>query len=169
MQIYFMRHGLAADKKLPIYLNNDAERPLTEEGIKKSIIVAKGLKKIVKNFDIIFTSPLKRALQTASIVAEEFNLKTKIKVINELLPGTNQDDFIKLLINLKEFKKVLFVGHEPDLSEKLSNLLNTDPKIFKLKKSCVCRIDIKIMQNKIKSKIIWIIQPSQFKALRRKK
>ncbi len=62
MKLYLMRHGLAIERGT---FGEDRERPLTSEGIKKTQRVVKQFHKLGLNFDLIVTSPLVRAQQTA--------------------------------------------------------------------------------------------------------
>src|SRR5262245_25003779 len=68
-ELYFFRHGIALDREDPS-VTDDALRPLTEDGLRKTRSAAEGLKRMEIAFDRIFTSPWLRAVQTASILSE---------------------------------------------------------------------------------------------------
>uniref|UniRef100_A0ACD5GP52 Phosphohistidine phosphatase SixA n=1 Tax=Desertifilum tharense IPPAS B-1220 TaxID=1781255 RepID=A0ACD5GP52_9CYAN len=68
MELYLIRHGIAADREA---YERDRDRPLTEEGRKKTQKVAKRLRSLDLNFDLILTSPLIRARQTAEILLSQ--------------------------------------------------------------------------------------------------
>jgi phosphohistidine phosphatase len=67
VSIYFIRHGIAADRA---DYANDGDRPLTEEGRKKTKKIAQRLQDLGLQFNLIQHSPLVRAQQTAAIFAE---------------------------------------------------------------------------------------------------
>ena len=77
-----MRHGYAG-KRLsnPI---RDRKRSLTSQGLKEVRAISKSLKLLNVKFDTIFSSPLTRALQTATVVANRYKLKNKI-ISNKLM------------------------------------------------------------------------------------
>src|ERR1700687_3575860 len=74
MELYFMRHGIAADRGDPDF-PDDRERPLTGEGKKKVRGISSGMKSLGLSFDLIFTSPYPRASETAAIVAKVFGMQ----------------------------------------------------------------------------------------------
>ena len=81
-----MRHGIAADLGEGGVLK-DADRPLTLEGRAKLKLAAQGLRELGVKFNVIFTSPLLRARQTAEVVAEILDLPHKVKILDSLAPG----------------------------------------------------------------------------------
>src|SRR6187431_140280 len=82
MQLYFLRHGEA---DWPGWTKPDDERPLTDFGKKEVRQVGKFLVRLKVNPDLVVSSPLPRALQTAEIAAEQ--LKTKLRQDEALEPG----------------------------------------------------------------------------------
>src|SRR5678815_3043260 len=82
MQLYFLRHGEA---DWPGWTKPDDERPLTDFGKKEVRQVAKFLNRLKVKPNLIVTSPLPRALQTAEVAAEQ--LKTKLRQDEALEPG----------------------------------------------------------------------------------
>ncbi|NEO26328.1 MAG: phosphohistidine phosphatase SixA [Kamptonema sp. SIO4C4] len=67
MEVYLIRHGIAGDRN---DYPTDEERPLTDKGKSKTRKVAQRLKTLGLQFDLILTSPLRRAQQTATILQE---------------------------------------------------------------------------------------------------
>ena len=76
MKLYFLRHGEAKDKDIGM---EDSDRPLTSFGAAMISNVGRSLKKELDTLDLILTSPLLRAVQTADIVGNIFGAKEKIK------------------------------------------------------------------------------------------
>src|SRR5438876_1221851 len=84
MNLYFLRHAIAADKAS--WKGSDADRPLTKEGMRKMKKGAKGIRRLDLPIDWILTSPYRRAYDTAAIVAKELKLKKSLKVSRMLTP-----------------------------------------------------------------------------------
>jgi len=109
-QVYLIRHGIAIDRALS---EEDETRPLTEKGRKKTEKVAKKLKEMGISFEIILTSPLLRAKQTADILEKE-GLTTTLETFSPLAPNGNIQDWLNWWEeNTPE--TVALVGHEPNL------------------------------------------------------
>jgi Phosphohistidine phosphatase SixA len=82
MELYFLRHGEA---DWPEWKKSDDERPLTKSGKKEMRDVAKFLDRLKVRPNLIVTSPLPRAAQTAEIAADY--LKAKLRKDELLAPG----------------------------------------------------------------------------------
>src|SRR5215471_16942710 len=108
MQLYFLRHGEA---DWPDWNKPDDERPLTDFGKKEVRRVTKFLDRLKVEPDLIVTSPLPRASQTAEIVAAE--LKTKLRADEALVPGFGIDE-LRTVLKRHGSKILMLVGHEPD-------------------------------------------------------
>src|SRR5436190_1246413 len=72
MQLLIVRHGIAEERETWAPRNDDL-RPLTEEGKKKMKEAAKGLHALVPKLEVLASSPLTRAVQTATILAKEYD------------------------------------------------------------------------------------------------
>jgi len=125
MILYFLRHGDAAnDANMP-----DSERPLTERGMQQAALVGTFLRRTGDPIDVILSSPLKRAVQTASIV--QSGIAGPEPTATELL--VNGNDLHELIEHLNSLgaSSALLVGHAPHLSDTISLLLggNTDSEI----------------------------------------
>jgi phosphohistidine phosphatase len=73
MKLYILRHGEAAEHSDPRF-KNDADRPLTPNGIRRTKQLAHSLRQLEVSFDVIFSSPLVRARETAEIVERGLRL-----------------------------------------------------------------------------------------------
>ena len=82
MDLFILRHGEAAESSSS--LAGDKKRPLTSSGKLEVSEIAKALKIIGLKFDLVITSPLKRAYDTATIVSEVLKLGNKVQVWKEL-------------------------------------------------------------------------------------
>jgi len=81
-----MRHGIAAELGEGGVIS-DSERPLTPEGRARLEQAATGLRRLNPKYNLIFTSSLLRARQTAEVVAVAFDMQNKVKVLESLAPG----------------------------------------------------------------------------------
>jgi len=124
MDIFILRHGEAGKK--PTTGNKDSERPLTVVGQKEVADIAKSLKGLGIKFDLILSSPLKRAHQTAAILTKIFKNEKKMEDWNELKPEGNRIDLYRKLSSsqFKQYSSVLIVGHEPYLSDMISDMIS---------------------------------------------
>jgi phosphohistidine phosphatase len=122
VKLYVMRHGPAeedADSGI------DGDRALTAAGRQRVVIVAKALVEAGEEPIALITSPLVRAVQTAEIVAIETRLGDRggtVRVRHEMAPGGNGEQFARGLATAGR-KRVMLVGHEPDLSSLVTTLL----------------------------------------------
>ena len=165
--IYFMRHGLAVKKTNIIY--DDKDRPLTEDGIQKIIRETKGLIRMGLDIDLIISSPLKRAMETAIIVASGLRMENKIEILEELSPDTSFNKFMKALEKYENKNKILLVGHEPHLSVTISMILGLKNPCIILKKGSICRIDSHTIPPDETANIVWLMQPKGLRLLGGKK
>lgn len=163
MQVYFLRHAIAVARGTPGYPNDD--RPLTEEGIQKMTECAHGIREITEGFDVIISSPLIRALDTAKITAEATDYSKQIVTTEYLLPGSPQRNLLKFLTGYKHNQKILLVGHEPHLGYLASILIGTSESVIEFKKGGICRIDIDGMPPVKPGKLIYLLQPKELRAI----
>src|ERR1051326_8994399 len=119
MEIYVLRHGIAVDRGTKGY-SNDSKRPLTEEGEQKMHEIAAAMLEMGLQFDLILSSTLVRAQQTAKIVADQ--LGEEVTTTDLLSPDAKALELIAE-INDEKPHQVLLVGHEPDLSQLISVLI----------------------------------------------
>lgn len=116
MNLYFLRHAVAADKTE--WKGSDSDRPLTREGMRKMRKGAKGLSRLDLEIDWILTSPYRRAYDTAMIAAKELRLKKKLRVWKSLAPDGDPKILTRhLALDFRTWESVLVVGHEPYLGQ----------------------------------------------------
>jgi len=143
MELFVLRHGLAADKSDRRY-PDDRDRPLTLPGQKRTLSVARRFKALEWSFDLILTSPLLRARQTAEITASVLGCKSKLRVSTYLAPGGDKRKLVQELHNTRPRpRRPLLVGHEPYLSELIAILLTGKAELpFELKKGGICKLEV---------------------------
>jgi phosphohistidine phosphatase len=121
MNLYILRHASAGTRRTNPLL--DLKRPLDKEGKKHSLQLAHILNALNIQFDLIVSSPLKRCLQTASLIGTETGYESEILHSNALAPEATLKDFHKLLHEFHNRENLLVVGHNPNLSLFLGSLL----------------------------------------------
>jgi len=165
MELYFMRHGIAAPEDSP-GVDSDGERPLTPKGIKRMRKAAKGLLSLRVSFDRILTSPLLRARQTAQVVTEVLGAEERLQEIPELAPERSVQELVARLADYGEEKRILLVGHQPLLGETASFLLSRS-KItgIPLKEGGLCCIEIDDLRSDTVAVLHWMLSPKQLQLL----
>ena len=120
MYLYLIRHGIAEDPDplVPNSISSDEIRPLTKIGRKKITQVAAKLQKLELTFDLIITSPLVRAHQTAEILINQ-QLSPNLEVSQDLKPSGNLPAWLTSwnARAMDRATRLVLVGHEPNLSE----------------------------------------------------
>jgi phosphohistidine phosphatase len=144
MQLLVVRHAIAEDKEAFAKTGRpDTERPLTRRGRKIMATVASGLRREVKSIDVIATSPLVRAAQTAAIVAKEFD-EMPVDTVSALTPENAPRAFAAWLATQQRVEVVAIVGHEPHLGVLVTWLLSgltTSHVEFEKGGACLLEID----------------------------
>lgn len=121
MNLYILRHASAGTSRTNPLL--DAKRPIDREGKQHCQQLAYVLNALKINFDLVLSSPLKRALQTAQLVATETGYEAKIQLAPSLAPDATFAQFSRLLDEHRDREEVLVVGHNPNLQGFLGALL----------------------------------------------
>ena len=141
MQLYLICHGIAAERG-PNY-PDDRQRPLTKAGEARMRLEADALGVLDIAFDLILTSPLLRATQTAAIVAAGSETRTATSVTESEVLACNgtPDDVWALLAEHADSGAIALVGHEPNLGDLVGTLIGAGTPM-RFKKGAICRIDV---------------------------
>ena len=150
----------AASNRIP----ND-DRPLTEEGIEKISKAARGIIRVVDEVDIILTSPMVRAADTAKIVAEALNAESKLQVCHELAPGSSLKNLLTYLTKFKKLRSIMIVGHEPDLTYFASALLGKKSSVIEFKKGSLCCIELTTIPSRRDGVLLWHCTSKQLRLM----
>jgi phosphohistidine phosphatase len=114
-RLYFLRHGIASDFAEDGSFS-DERRPLTDVGRHRTSLVARSLKKMDAEVDVIFHSPYLRAQETAQIAAHELGVDNLVET-ETLFPSGSSLDLERLLSEEREVgQNVMLVGHQPNMS-----------------------------------------------------
>lgn len=163
-ELYLIRHGVAEERgdAWP----DDSKRPLTEEGMSRMRKAARGLSRLGILFDIVLTSPLVRARQTAEIVAGGLAPRPTLANIDALAPGGG---FAALMTELEKHARkprIALVGHEPDIGELGARLIGSRRSI-EFKKGAICRVDIDDLPPAGPGDLRWMLTPRILRALKK--
>jgi len=141
MDIYFLRHANAGEPKLNPA--KDDERPLDKLGIEQSHDVGRALAALDVNPDVIISSPLRRATQTAAVVANELGHEEKVVVEAALRPEATYESFQELLRRHGRKDAILVVGHNPSITAFLNKLVfpGATHYALELKKGAVAKVE----------------------------
>lgn len=122
MRLFILRHGIAED---PAATLSDAERPLSERGVRKTRRALHGARRLKMRPDWIITSPLLRAIQTAQLAAEALEIPAeRLRESSLLEPEADPTAFARHeLAPLEHDAACLIVGHEPHLGRMCSWLM----------------------------------------------
>jgi phosphohistidine phosphatase len=158
-ELIIMRHGIAVDRGTAGYAD-DTKRPLTPEGQNKTRQVAKGLVRLGVEVDWIVSSPLVRAVETARLVSEELEKKVPIDLCDALAPGGSAEALIAFLAKQGSRRRVMVVGHEPDLSDLAARLMGAGRHAnLTFKKGGCCLIRFSELPPKSAGQLAWWLTP----------
>ncbi len=160
MNIYFLRHASAGTRRPnPVV---DARRPLDKEGKQQCILLGSYLNSLKVQFDLIVSSPLKRARQTASFVGTEVGYEAEILVADALAPAANLRQFEDFLLRLEEPEEgqpepenVLLVGHNPNLAAFLGAACANGKANLRMRKGALARVDM----TRRPGTLHWLVDP----------
>jgi phosphohistidine phosphatase len=154
MICYLLRHGIAEDAAE--WSGSDFDRPLTDEGRKKMAREAKAIADLSLDLDVIVTSPLVRAKQTAEYVADALKMTKKLVDDVRVGPGFSAARLADILEEHRSSNAVMLVGHEPSMSAVTSELIGGARIQFK-KGSLAC---IEISNNSpLTGELVWLASP----------
>jgi len=142
MILYLVRHASAGQRKSSDL--QDQRRPLDDDGIQQCREMGRALAAFNLDVEAIYSSPLKRATQTASLLANEMGHEGKVQLTPALLPEASFADFQRLLDKNLRLESMMVVGHNPSLSA-FTSLLLSDGAIesaVDLKKGATAKLEI---------------------------
>jgi phosphohistidine phosphatase len=160
MKLYLIRHAIAVPRDTPEMRDDD--RPLTEEGILKMRQAAAGLRSLDYVPELILSSPLLRARQTADILIEALGKGIEIKIFKALAPnGARRDLFQSVAAYGNRLKRLMLVGHQPSLGEIAGEILWGSPEHFvELKKGGACVIELDRIGDPPQGSMVSLLTPS---------
>lgn len=139
MELYLLRHGIAEEGKPG---GKDADRALTEDGIKRLRATLKRAREADFAPTLILSSPYLRAVQTARVAKEVLGYEGKIIESRAFTPGASPEDAWDEIKNYSGEAQVLVSSHEPLMSSLTAHLLNSPSLSIDFKKGAIARIDL---------------------------
>lgn len=163
-EIYVIRHGLAEERgdAFP----DDAKRPLSEDGISGMRKSARGLARLGVTIDVVLTSALVRAKQTAELVAGGLNPRPPVSTVESLAPGGTYQEIVADLEKQSRRKRIALVGHEPGIGEFAARLIGSRHPIA-FKKGAVCRIDLDSLPPSGPGDLRWMLTPKILRSIKK--
>src|SRR6202521_5472554 len=161
MILYFLRHASAGE---PVSNpKKDEKRALDETGIEQCGIVGRALAALDVQVDVIISSPLKRAAQTASLVGNEISYEGKLQLEDALRPGASFADFRRLIEKYFNQEAIMVVGHNPNLSEFLGRSISETgcEAGTELKKGAVAKVEM----GRNSALLHWSVTPKVLRSL----
>jgi phosphohistidine phosphatase len=161
VNIYILRHASAGVQRANPLL--DKKRPLDKQGKQHCLHLAHVLNAMKIQFDFIVSSPLKRCMQTASLVGTETGYEAKILASAALAPDASFAKFQALVQECSAHENVLFVGHNPTLTTFLGTLLASGerPARVRLRKGSLARLNLA----RGPATLQWLLDPRTVDAL----
>ena len=162
MNLYILRHGIAADRGAE-YPDDDL-RPLTDKGIRRMRREARGMDAIGVAPDLIISSTLVRAIQTAEIVQQGLSVPPRLITSEALVPSAHPSRIVQDLADSHTaLDSVMVVGHEPHLSSLVSYILTGRVSwLIDMKKGALVSIDLSPSG---RGQLLWALAPRQLRAL----
>jgi phosphohistidine phosphatase len=140
----------------------DDKRPLDREGIEQSRYIGRLLAAMDVHVELIVSSPLKRATQTAALVGNEIGYEGKLVLDNAMKPGATFQQFEALLRTCSRLDAIMVVGHNPNMARFLSLLVTkgANDRAIEMKKGSIARVDF----TQKRTIFNWMITPKIAKA-----
>lgn len=152
LRLYLLRHADAGDPDA--WPGDDAERPLSKKGRRQAEALGRFLAGRGVEFDSIISSPKKRALQTAELVAAASGASV---TSDDRLAGQLDLDALAAVIDDARGSQLLLVGHDPDFSELCATLSGT--AYLPLKKGALARLDLALPLQPQGGILRWLVPP----------
>jgi phosphohistidine phosphatase len=165
MQLLVVRHAIAFERSSARW-PDDAERPLTPEGAARARKAAQGLKRIGAPPARVLASPLRRAQETASILAR-FAGWPEATICVQLLPGAAPEELLALLARARD-RSLAVVGHEPAVGRLIAACLpgGVGAAAFEMKKMGVALLEFPGTARAGRGRLVWLLPPKILRAVR---
>jgi phosphohistidine phosphatase len=168
MDLFLLRHA-EAGKRMAVTVR-DRERPLTAVGREQAGEVGEALREAGFEFDVIASSPLKRAKDTAAIVSRALRRKGDVEEWPELAPEGSREALYRRLGKVKPGSSVVCVGHEPYLTTAIGEMIGRGGSggagvRISLKKCGMAKLSVTGFSPRISGELRWLLTPRQIRKL----
>ncbi|HJT63360.1 MAG TPA: histidine phosphatase family protein [Candidatus Limnocylindria bacterium] len=158
MILYFLRHGKAGQGN-PSDPTDDA-RKLTDTGAAELRAAAPLWRRLNLRPDVILSSPLPRAFQTAELFAAGIHSSHEPLVDDRLRPGAEWADLAQALATHRDARRVIFVGHEPDFSMAIQEL--TGARAVRMRKGGLACVEFPGIPEAGAGELVWLLDPDLY-------
>lgn len=157
-----MRHGLAEPrgKAWP----DDSQRPLSDEGVDGLRRTGRALRALDMSPGVVLSSPLVRASQTADLIADAWQPRLPVVLVESLAPGGSFEAIVADITAHARQGRAAIVGHEPGLGEFTAKLLGL-PQPLAFKKGAMARVDVDRFSAGATGDLRWFLPPKVLRAL----
>ncbi|MBI1797993.1 MAG: phosphohistidine phosphatase SixA [Candidatus Eisenbacteria bacterium] len=162
MRLILIRHGPAGSAD-PERWPDDGERPLSESGVRRMRLAARGIARMERGIQVILTSPLARALETARLLGDRLP-DARVEAHDVLRPGHSPRRVMDMCASLDGVTHLALVGHEPDLGKLAGTIAFGAPSPMPFKKAGACAFDFDAAPKAGGGRLLWFLPP---RALRR--
>ena len=160
MILYLMRHANAGTVRENPAL--DSKRGLIKEGKEQCMLMARVLSALKAPIDVIVSSPLKRALQTAQLVGTELGYDAQVEVSLALGLNGSYADFQDLLAKYADREAILVVGHNPNVFQFLGRMITGNGGAsIRMRKGSIARVDMEQHPPRLQ----WLLDPRSARAI----
>ena len=156
LTLLLVRHAIA-EARGPAW-PDDTIRPLTKKGEVRMREIARRLEALGETSDVVVTSPLKRAKDTALILMREWSSSSDVEEVDALAPGHTPAQTMSALAEEVTGDRIALVGHEPDLGHFAAWLISAKHPVM-FKKGGVARIDLEDIARPREGQLIWLATP----------
>jgi len=160
MKLVILRHAIAAPRGAPGV--SDEARRLTPRGRRRFRKAARGLARILPRPDLLLSSPLPRAAETAEIAAKAWGRLRP--TLEPLLAGGEPEALLKVLTAHDKDAVVVLVGHEPHVSALLGYLMGGVGQAVSFKKGGAALVDMSEAAPG-NARLIWFLPPRLLRRL----
>ena len=155
--LYFLRHGDAGSHSMAA---DDDARRLTPTGVEALHAAAPVWRRLNLRPDVVISSPLPRALATAELFVKGIGLDRRPVADARLEPGASWPDLAQAMADQPDARRVMFVGHEPDLSRAVCLL--TGAAAIRLRKGGIACVEFPGVPEPGSGELAWLLDPDLY-------
>jgi phosphohistidine phosphatase len=159
--LYFLRHGDAGQPRA----TDDDARELTSKGRERLKAAAVLWRRLKVRPQIVISSPLPRALQTAELAMRGLDQKGSPTIDDGLRPGATWRAMAAALATARKevpgTGSAMLVGHEPDLSAAIGFL--TGATSVALRKGAIGAVEVDGEPRKASGRLLWLLDPDLYR------
>ena len=154
--LFILRHGEAGSRITDAA--KDSDRALTANGRTEMQKIGKSLKESGLRAGRIVTSPLRRARETAEIIAQTLKIPL-LEEWDELKPDGNRESLYRKLARIETISSVVLVGHEPYLTSIIAEIIGAPDARLVLKKGGLAKVRITSFAPRVRGELCWLLTP----------